>query len=224
MIGRGEKVVRRKQQMCIIFRHDSFDNVELYAVERYCSITTEGPASGFFIDEIDEMINEIFVEEAMLTEETKEDEETEIIDNQRHGGEIELLDLAMAGLVVEDDNDPLFENTPELNPSSNEDEEVTWDDWGHSGICYRKQTTATTIMPAIKIQNRKTETMTRLQLFELFFITDYIKQVILVHINKNINGEEVTYGEFLRWLGIWLLIASVVGPKKNAFFSEPTMR
>ena len=27
VIGRGEKVVRRKQQMCIIFRHGSFENV-----------------------------------------------------------------------------------------------------------------------------------------------------------------------------------------------------
>ena len=218
VIGRGEKVVRRKQQMCIIFRHGSFENVELYAVERYCSITKEGPESEFFTDEIDEMIEETFVEDAMLTEETKEDEESEKIDAHRHGGELELLDLAMAGFVVENDNDPLFENAPESNPSSNEKEEVTWGEWGHSGICYRKQSTATTIMPAIKIQNKKTETMTRLQLFELFFITDYIKEVILVHINKNINGETVTYGEFLRWLGIWLLIASVVGPKRDAFF------
>lgn len=101
MIGRGEKVVRRKQQMCIIFRHGSFENVELYAVERYCSITKEGPESEFFTDEIDEMIEETFVEDAMLTEETKEDEESEKIDAHRHGGELELLDLAMAGFVVE---------------------------------------------------------------------------------------------------------------------------
>ena len=106
-----------------------------------------------------------------------------------------MLDLAMVGLVVKNDNGLLFENTPESNPSNDNNDEVVWGEWGHSGICYRRQSTATTIMPAIKIQNKKTETMTRLLLFELFFITDYIKQVILVHINKNINGETVAYCE-----------------------------
>ena len=172
----------------------------------------------FFTDEIDELIEQTFIEEVVLPEETEEDKESEQIKAHRHGGEIELPDLAMAGLVVENDNDPLFENTPEFNPSNDNNDEVVWSEWGHSGICYRRQSTATTIIPAIKIQNKKTEMMTRLQLFELFFIIDYIKQVILVHINKNINGETVTYGEFLRWLGIWFLIASVVGPKRDSFF------
>ena len=218
VIGRGEKVVSRKHQQCIIFRHGSFENVELYAVARYCSITKEGPESEFFTDEIDEMIEETFIEEAVLEDETKEDEESEQIEAHRHGGEIDSLDLTMAGLVVENDNHPLFENAPENNPSNGNNAEVVWSEWGHSGICYMRQSIAHTIMPAIKIQNKKTETMTRLELFELFFVTDYIKEVILVHINKNINGETVTYGEFLRWLGIWFLIASVVGPKRDSFF------
>ena len=223
VICRGEKLVRRKQQQCIIIRHSSFENVELYAVERYCSITMEGPESEFFTDEIDELIEETFIEEAVLPEKTEEDEDSDKIEAHRHGGEIKLLDLAMAGLVVKNKNNPLFNNSPDTNPLNDKNDEVVWGEWGHSGICYRRQSTATTIMTAIKIQNKKTETMTRLQLLELFFITDYIKQVILVQINKNINGEIVTYGEFLRWLGIWFLIASVVGPKRDSFFFKPTM-
>ena len=37
-----------------------------------------------------------------------------------------------------------------------------------------------------------------MELLELLFITDYTKEVILIIINKNITGDRVTYGEFLR--------------------------
>ena len=48
---------------------------------------------------------------------------------------------------------------------------------------------------------------------------DYIEDVIFCKINVNINGSRVTYGEFLRWIGIWFLIAMVIGLPREAFFS-----
>ena len=36
------------------------------------------------------------------------------------------------------------------------------------------------------------------------------------------SGERVTYGEFLRWLGLWFLISTVIGPSRESFFSNQT--
>ena len=58
-----------------------------------------------------------------------------------------------------------------------------------------------------------------MQLFELLFMKDYVEDVILCNINANIVGSRVTYGEFLRWIGIWFLMATVIGPRREAFFS-----
>ena len=58
----------------------------------------------------------------------------------------------------------------------------------------------------------------RVQLFELLFVTKYIKDVIIPNINQNISGERVTYGGFFRWLGLWFLISTVIGPSQDSFF------
>ena len=46
--GKCTKKVSRREQTVITFRCDEFDDVELYAVKRYCRITEEGPAESFF--------------------------------------------------------------------------------------------------------------------------------------------------------------------------------
>ena len=60
--------------------------------------------------------------------------------------------------------------------------------------------------------------MGKLELFETLFMKKYIVNVLLILINENIKGESVTYGEFLMWLGLWFLVAAVVGPSRSAFF------
>ena len=47
---------------------------------------------------------------------------------------------------------------------------------------------------------------------------DYLKDVIVSNINKTIKGPRATYGEYLRWLGLWFLILIVIGPSCDAFF------
>ena len=51
-------------------------------------------------------------------------------------------------------------------------------------------------------------------------MNDFIKNTLLYNINKNIEGARVHYGKFLRWLGIWFLMATVIGPSRNAWFSQ----
>jgi len=41
----------------------------------------------------------------------------------------------------------------------------------------------------------------------IFLPRSYIEEVLLVATNSAIEGQPVSFGEFLRWLGIWYLLA-----------------
>ena len=56
----------------------------------------------------------------------------------------------------------------------------------------------------------------------MFFFKDFILKVILPETNKRIqedNHRPVTYREFLRWLGLWFMMATITGPDQTAFWS-----
>ena len=86
-------------------------------------------------------------------------------------------------------------------------------DWGLTGICYRKQIVSTNAKPTLKV--RLLESYDCVLLFELRFMKEYLRDVILKNTNENTR---VTYGELLRWIGLWLIIATVIGPPQDSFF------
>ena len=53
----------------------------------------------------------------------------------------------------------------------------------------------------------------------MFFPRAFIENVMIGGINKRIENH-VTLGEFLRWLGIWLLLATMNGFSRVEFWSE----
>ena len=56
----------------------------------------------------------------------------------------------------------------------------------------------------------------------MFFFKDLILKVILPETNKRIQEDKhqpMTYGEFLHWLGLWFLMATITGPDRTAFLS-----
>ena len=57
-----------------------------------------------------------------------------------------------------------------------------------------------------------------LQLFEGFFPKDLLNTII-EGINMKINSELVTYGEFLRWIGLWVMVSTVAGTDRQSFWS-----
>ena len=128
-----------------MFRHNDFPNKELHAVERFCQIITEGPASVFFNDEIDEMIKEMMKEDRAVVEAEEnnvEDTATESIDRFRAGGVIDVVDVIDTDLFVEDYNRPLAENMFEEEPNDTT-HECEYEKWGHSGICNQRQQIST---------------------------------------------------------------------------------
>ena len=48
VIAQGVKKVNRKDQMCLIMRHDLWPNEEIYCVKRWAKIIQEGDPSSFF--------------------------------------------------------------------------------------------------------------------------------------------------------------------------------
>ena len=58
-------------------------------------------------------------------------------------------------------------------------------------------------------------------LYFLYFLPPFIKKIILVETNKNVIGKEVTWGEFVRYLGIWLLLSTVShGCSRRSFWDD----
>ena len=59
----------------------------------------------------------------------------------------------------------------------------------------------------------------RLQLFELLFPKFFITDTIIPQINREIKGSLLQYGEYLLWLGLWFLMATLEGPSRRDFWS-----
>ena len=49
-----------------------------------------------------------------------------------------------------------------------------------------------------------------IQLFEGLFPKQLL-QVIINKVNENLEGDSLTYGELLWWIGIWILVSTVDG-------------
>ena len=208
------KSINRRDQRAIVFRHEDFESVELYAVQRFCRIETEGHSDHFFkenseegegeqlqVANLDEMEGEVLPESI-----------SELIVNVAGHNYVEAIDVQQIRNYVETDvdNQPLAEN---LGDVSN-DNDVCSKEWGHNNICPRKQVTnGVNVMPTLNV-----DCFNRLDLFEALFITEFVKETIIPTINKSIEGRQVTYGEFLQWLGLWFLMGSVIGPSRRSFF------
>ena len=62
---------------------------------------------------------------------------------------------------------------------------------------------------------------TNLQIFEGLFFMSFIKSVILPQTKNTLAmGEKhVQYGEFLCWLGLWMLMGTLIGPQRHEFWA-----
>ena len=102
-----------------------------------------------------------------------------------------------------------------------EDTDGIFEAWEHSGACYLAMAGGQKLMPRLAFPSEVKPTL--LQIFELFFFTSFVKDVIILETNKRLinNGahRELSYGGFLRWLGIWLLMGTINGPDRMDFWS-----
>ncbi|KAG7359200.1 transposase IS4 [Nitzschia inconspicua] len=205
------KLLNRKLQVCIVFRHDDFPNEEIYCHERFCKVEQEGPANQFFGDVV------------VVDEEEEQEIPTEIPTEVRNTGVVRWNDIELLrnqGYDVDDDNEPAPENIP-LDGEILNDEQT----WGWNGIYQRKTCvdSQSTKPKLISLTDCESKSMTILSLFLYFFPLEYLNEVLLGELNKNLAKEKVTnieQGEFLRFLGLWFYMSSFKGVTRSEFWSE----
>lgn len=216
------KQIRRKDVEVIVVQSDEVMNddthIEIYAHPKHFLVVTEGNPDYFY--------NKNDNDQTPTTNEAEEEEVTElpaeVIDRQNlFNLNLTEEDIIALSAVVEtdNDNDPAPENVPELA------EEVAGaciykDEWGHDGLCYRRMNTTTANYGA----ERLGDCLTILDNFELMFPVQYIKDVMLPEIRQQMNTKTpLEYGEFLRFLGLWLLMATIQGPSRHEFWKRETV-
>ena len=80
-------------------------------------------------------------------------------------------------------------------------------DWGHNGFCFRRINNMTEHCAWLKFPCDPTNSSYYLHLFEGLFPKELVL-LIIDKANDTIDGEKVTYGEFLCWIGLGALLVS----------------
>ena len=211
------KKVNRREQECVVVRHEDFA-IELHVVRRFCGVITEGPVSEFF-------------SEGIQTKEQQPDVDGPAVDEgvealtevpASSGNIAEDVERFRAdGFLVDDDNEPADENIPIIPPAATQEQETTtpgidYNDWDSATTCHRKSAGHIEENPRLL---RTPSSETRLGYFCLFLNEQYIQEVLLPMSSAAIDGKKVSYGEFMRYIGIWLLMSTQIKTSVREYFS-----
>lgn len=180
-IKREPRTVNWKEQVCIVFRHDSFANKELHAVERWVKVDEEGASEHFFGGDM-----------APGGEEGGEEGDQgggEEFPQQILRARACVEDIAMVrnmGFTVDDDNEPAPENIPTVVGTPAAATEVhDGQNWGWQGLDHRKRQGCHDTNASVKGMNSTNFFMcTYLKFFFLFFPRQFIENVFLLRQTK----------------------------------------
>ena len=198
------KLVSRKHQMCVVFRHDYWPNKEVHCCKRWATALNERDASKYF-DRPLTLPNED--EDNGDTNPNLEDEGEDIEERffQLSGTNAEdVAHVRSLGLGVDDDNQPAPENVPTDAPT-----EDTNQTWGWDGVDHRSKHNFFDVAPTL---NHRLPELSRnsicgnalVHLFLTLFSKPFLENILLPATNKNLqDNEKVILGELLRSFGQW---------------------
>ena len=217
VIRQETKKISRRDQLALVFRcpdvvDDNGTMIELHAVPRWFKIEQEGPRDLFFTAPEPNAP----VVEAPQGPRAVPQAALEVM--QRSGGRrLNENDFAaLDGVVdIDDDNLPAPENVPDGREDDSSDD--IYKQWGHSGVCERKKIRSPNGRACVK--NFPTNVCpTMEQMFCLFFPMEWVETVLIVETNKVLD-KAMTLGEFLRWMGLWFLMATFQFGNRRDFWS-----
>ena len=244
--SKAEKSIRKAAKSCFVFRHEDFGGQLVWALPRYVTVDVQGPEQSFFAEEPQQPTtraagdgdsavppsgtaedNPNRQNDATTTGTTTvpEDLPTVIQDLMERGvGAMDTEEIGVASAaapMVDDDNEP----APENRPTNGELVDDIFSGWTHSGICERKALISRNAKPELSFWTNKSVEPSNLQIWEGLFVTSFIKRVILPQTNNNlpVGEKQVQYGEFLRWIGLWMLMGTLIGPQRNEFWVTHTI-
>ena len=198
------KKVTRKDQLCVIIYHDDFKTmedafIELHAVKRYFKVTEEGDQDLLF-NAVVEGGEEQADPQIHLPEVMDEAPNGQSTDNNTS----EALERQFE---VDNDNETAPENVAQPTDPR---ERVLQTEWGHDGLCYHKLNSIGDHRAHLNFLADPTSSQYYVQLFEGLF-SKQLLQVIIKKVNENLKEDSLTYGEFLQWISIWILMSTVDG-------------
>jgi hypothetical protein len=207
--GKEPRRIRGNMQDAVIFRHDDFPDKELYCVIRWFKVTEEGPA------------DKVFAAEGVAVVETVLEDDTIDETIQRMANLNVTPDTAefrsTGAIDIDDDNAPAPENIPNVNdPMGNAS---CMREWDHDGTCYRRIKGPTHFNAKLQNVTLAGDTPTLLNIFKCLFFTSYVKEVMIPEMNKGLD-KPVMYGEFLLFLGLWLLMCTTHFEQRRDFFNK----
>ena len=220
VVGQDEKTVTRKLQDCYLFRCDDYDNIVMHAVIRYVNIVEEGGANDLFISAVPPNSNPTAVETVEV--------ETNVLPSTivpHITGELaeDINAMRAAGANIDDDNEPAEENIP--RPSVDVESPFE-DEWGFKGVCYCRKDGHSNRNASCSMRRETWEICGASDWFMAFFPINYIAETMIPAMNDALDKgrPKIMLWEYVRWLGIWTLLATTDGHDRKAFFEgkKPT--
>lgn len=156
--------------------------------------------------------------------------------------EDDLLTLSAQGISIDDDNAPAPENSPDDDETVTDcDEEevigdkwhgdirinkdIYWQGWGQRNVCPRRINGFLNMKPSLHgVNSEVAKTMSLLELFMTFFLMDYVKASTLpetsIELENNGDARPLTIGEFVRFLWLWMVMATTEGYSHDDWWSR----
>ena len=132
-----------------------------------------------------------------------EGEEEEVAEQPRLSSDVveDIARLRSEGYEVDDDNDPVPENLPTATAPG----EATFLEWNQTNVCHRKaeghRFEASKLVKPLGGDRC-------IDYFLYFLPVTFLKDVVIKATNMKMNegeGGEVTWGEFIRYVGLWFV-------------------
>lgn len=221
-IKKETRKVNHRDQSCIVFRHDKFPNEELYCAARFCRVLKEGNEKDFF--SLDDRAVAV-VDETVPAVTQVEVPREELPPGHEHfrGTAEDIAIMKDLGFDVDDDNQPAPENIPTLQEREVPNELYGDQSWGWDGFCERRTNLFCNNNPSMKaVPEHLLHNMSYMMMFLVFFPKQLVSLVI-EETNKNLakqNKSEITYGEFLLFIGLQLFMSTLTGFSRNDFWSS----
>ena len=125
--------------------------------------------------------------------------------------------LITEGYQVDDDNVPAPKNILTTSDRSQQGVNISWQPRGSQTVCHRQAAGHRFKNPKLLNQPNTSNCME----YFLYFLTPHVRQVVLVDTNNHLEGRVLAWGEFVKYIGLWLLLLTVLnGCSRKSFWDE----
>ena len=217
IVKREVTKVNKRDQMCYFYNHPSFPDRLIYSTARYAKVVEEGEPSGYFAENVPRVGTDSVVVE-VVGQDGERGLAVPVVTSEL--GE-DIARLRAEGYGVDDDNDPAPENIPANKPSASSKDKAEYREWNAQSTCNRKAEGHRHEDPKMSKPLGGNQCI---DYFMYFLPVDFFKDVILTATNKSLmagDGGQITWGEFVRYIGLWLIMSTVAsGVDRKHFFNE----